>query len=108
IEPVALENQISDDQSHPDAVGDAKHSTASVYEYWPARKTGPAKASVWHSGRIVVRGLHIEHWLDSSTVVDISLDSLEVQEAFRQSSRRGSSPVLARHERRDSPLALQF
>jgi hypothetical protein len=108
IEPVALEYQIADDESHPDAVGDAKHSTASLYEYWPAQKSGPAKANVWHTGRIVARGLHIEHWLDGRKTLDISLDSPEVQESFRKSSRRGSSPVLAKHERRSSPIALQF
>ena len=44
IEPVALEYQIADDEAHPDAVGDLKHSTASLYEYWPPEKSGPAKA----------------------------------------------------------------
>jgi hypothetical protein len=108
IEPVALEYQIADDEAHPDALGDAKHSTASVYEYWAPQKPGPAKANVWHSGRIVARGLHIEHWLDGQKVVDISLDSPDVQESFRQSSRKGSSPLLAKQERRTSPIALQF
>jgi hypothetical protein len=108
IEPVALEYQIADDEAHPDAIGDLKHSTASVYEYWPPNKTGPAKAGMWHTGRIVARGLHIEHWLDGKKVVDISLDAPDVQESFRNSSRKGSSPVLAKHERRSSPIALQF
>ena len=108
IEPVALEYQIADDEAHPDAVGDLKHSTASLYEYWPPQKSGPAKAGMWHSGRIVARGLHIEHWLDGKKVVDLSLDSPDLQESFRKSPRRGSSPVLAKHERRSSPIALQF
>lgn len=108
IEPVALEYQIADDEAHPDALADARHSTAAVYEYWPAQKTGPAKANVWHTGRIVAKGLHIEHWLDGAKVVDIELDSPQVQEAFRASSRKGSSPVLAKQERRSSPIALQF
>lgn len=108
IEPVALEYQIADDERHPDASGDAKHSTASVYEYQAPRKRAPAKANTWHTGRIVAKGLHIEHWLDGEKVVDIELDAPEVQEAFRQSGRRGSSPVLAKHERRSSPIALQF
>jgi Domain of Unknown Function (DUF1080) len=108
IEPVALEYQIADDERHPDAAGDVKHSTASVYEYWPPQKPALAKAGVWHRGRIVIRGLHIEHWFDGMKVVDISLDSPEVQESFRKSQRRGSSPVLAKHERRSSPIALQF
>jgi hypothetical protein len=108
IEPVALEYQIIDDLRHPDALGDEKHSTAAVYEYWPAVKPGPARADVWHSSRIVAQGLHIEHWLDGRKVVDIRIDSPEVQQAFASSRRRGSSPVLAGHERRSSPIALQF
>jgi hypothetical protein len=108
IEPVALEYQIADDERHPDALRGASHSTAAVYEYWPPQKSGPAKANVWHTGRIVARGLHVEHWMDGRKVVDISLDAPEVQEAFRKSTRRGSSPVLAKHDRRSSPIALQF
>jgi hypothetical protein len=108
IEPVALEYQIADDERHPDALRGATHSTAALYEYWPARKTGPAKADVWHTGRIVARGLHIEHWLDGRKVLEIALDSPKVQESFRQSARRRSSPLLAKQERRNSPIALQF
>jgi hypothetical protein len=108
IEPVAFEYQIIDDQRHPDALGSEKHSTAALYEYWPAHKDGPAKADIWHTSRIVARGLHIEHWLDGKKVLNVKIDSPELQESFRQSPRRGSSPVLAKQERRDSPIALQF
>ncbi|MBS1860061.1 MAG: hypothetical protein JST11_32125, partial [Acidobacteria bacterium] len=41
-------------------------------------------------------------------VVDVQLDSPDVQEAFRRSQRRGSSPALAKQERRTSPIALQI
>jgi len=108
IEPVALEYQIADDERHPDALKDDKHSTAALYEYWTASKSGPPKAGVWHQGRIIAKGKHIEHWLDGKLVVHIDVDSPEVQQAFAQSSRRGSSPLLAKHERRNSPIALQF
>lgn len=108
IEPVALEYQIIDDEKHPDALTGPTHATAAVYEYWPAKKSGPVKAEVWHKGRIVARGLRIEHWLDGRKVVDIDLGSPEAQAAFAKSRRRGSSPVLAKHERRNSPIALQY
>jgi hypothetical protein len=108
IEPVALEYQIIDDAEHPDALTGPTHTTAAVYEYWPARKTDPVRADVWHASRILARGLHIEHWLDGDKVVDINLDAPEVQASFQRSKRRGSSPVLAKHERRSSPIALQF
>lgn len=108
IEPIALEYQIADDDTNPDATTDDKHSTAALYEYWPAAKNGPAHANEWHRGRIVVRGLHIEHWLDGRKVVDVELDSPALKSAFAASPRKRSSPLLARQERRDSPLALQF
>ena len=108
IEPVALEYQIIDDRGHPDALTDAKHTTAALYEYWPAKKDAPPEMNVWHSGRIVARGLHIEHWLDGRKVLAIELDSPEVQASFASSSRKGSSPVLAKQARRDSPIALQY
>jgi len=108
IEPVALEYQITDDEKHPDALGAESHSTAAIYEYVPARKAGPARAGVWHRSRIVARGLHIEHWLDGRKVLDVELDSPGVQEAFANSRRKGSSPVLAKHDRRESPIALQY
>jgi hypothetical protein len=108
IEPVALEYQIIDDLRHPDALSDRKHTTAAVYEYWPAATSGPVRSDGWHQSRIVAQGTHIEHWLDGLKVVDIRLDSPDVQQAFASSRRRGSSPVLAKHERRSSPIALQF
>lgn len=108
IEPVALEYQIIDDERHPDALTDTTHTTAAVYEYWPAQKDGPAKADVWHTGRIVARGLHIEHWLDGRRVADVELDSSAVQQSFAKSQRKESSPLLAKHARRESPIALQF
>jgi len=108
IEPVALEYQIIDDRSHPDALTDTKHTTAALYEYWPAKKDSAPEMNVWHTARIVARGLHVEHWLDGRQVLSIELDAPEVQASFAASSRKGSSPVLAKHERRESPIALQY
>lgn len=108
IEPVGLEYQITDDDANPDALSDLKHSTAAIYEYWPAKKDRPVGPNVWHTGRIVARGLHIEHWLDGRRVVDLDIDSPQAQAAFASSRRRGSSPLLAKPERRESPIALQI
>ena len=108
IEPVALEYQLADDEKHPDAVGGGSHSTAAIYEYVAAKKDRPVQANAWHKSRILARGLHIEHWLDGQKVVDADIDSPAVQEAFAKSKRKGSSPVLAKQERRESPIALQF
>ncbi len=108
IEPVALEYQIVDDERHADSRDNPLHRTAAIYEYRAANTDGPAEPEKWHAARIVVRGLHVEHWLDEKKVIDTDLDSPEMQQGFRNSGRRSSSPVLARHERRESPVALQF
>ncbi len=106
-EPTGLEYQMSDDESNPDAVSDPKHATAAVYEYIAAKKPRMAKPDVWHTGRIVARGLHIEHWLDGTKVVDIELDSDEAAAGFAASKRR-SAPMLRKQERRSSQIALQY
>jgi hypothetical protein len=108
IEPIGLEYQIIDDARHPDALSDPKHATGAIYEYWPANKGEAVRPDVWHTSRIVARGLHIEHWLDGKKVLDVDLSATEVQQSFAASRRRGSSPLLAKHERRTSPVALQF
>ena len=108
IEPIALEYQIADDAANKDALSDPKHACAALYEYWPAAKDAPARAGVWHTGRIVARGMHIEHWLDGMKVVDVDLGSPQMREAFAASPRKRSSPLLMRQERHESPIALQI
>lgn len=107
-EPVALEYQIIDDTGHADALSDRKHTTAAIYEYREAQTAESAKPGVWYRSRIVACALHIEHWLNGKKVVDAQLGSADMQQAFAASKRRGSSPVLAKHTRKDSPIALQF
>ncbi|MFN9430743.1 MAG: family 16 glycoside hydrolase, partial [Acidobacteriota bacterium] len=58
-------------------------------------------------GRIVVRGLHVEHWLDGERVVNVDLDSAEAEASFQQ-SKRVSRHMLRRQEKRRSPVALQI
>lgn len=107
IVPIGLEYQITDDETNSDALSDEKHSASALYEYWAPKKAGPARANAWHSGRIVVRGLHVEHWLDGRKAVDVDLDSENAREAFGKSQRRSSSALL-KQARRETPIALQF
>ncbi len=109
IEPVGLEYQITDDLANPDALSTPRHAAAAVYDYIePSKeKAGPAKPDVWHTSRIVARGLHIEHWLDEKRVVNIDFDSPEAEASFAISTRK-SAGLLRKQERRESPIALQI
>ena len=78
FEPLACEYQIADDEKNPDATADAKHSTGALYEYVAPRKLKAAGPGAWHSGRIIVRGLHFEHWLDGEKVAEGDFHSEEM------------------------------
>lgn len=60
-------------------------------------------AGVWNDGRIVVRGWHIEHWLNGVGVVDVDLDTPELR-ARIAASKFGSLPFATAREGR---IALQ-
>ena len=108
FEPIAAEYQIADDEQNPDALSDAKHSAGALYEFAAPRKSKPAAANVWHTGRIVVQGLRFEHWLDGEKVVAGDFQSEQMQEAYRVTQRRGTAGLLNSHKERESPIILQF
>lgn len=76
------EYQIIDDVNNPDIKGPDHESstTASLYlVYAPVNKTLHPVGS-WNTGKIVVKGNHIEHWLNGVKVVDCERKSAD----FRQ------------------------
>ncbi|HTI90194.1 MAG TPA: DUF1080 domain-containing protein [Puia sp.] len=66
-----MEYQIIDDYNHPE-VKDHKHekgSTASLYLCYAPEHKQLHPAGEWNTGRIIVKGSHIEHWLNGVKVV---------------------------------------
>jgi hypothetical protein len=107
IEPLALEYQITDDLANRDALTSADRSTAALYGYFAPLKKTPVRPGLWHTGRIVARGLHLEHWLDGHKVLELDLDKPEVHQAFLKTGRRWSEE-LASQQTQQSPIALQL
>jgi hypothetical protein len=69
-----LEYQLSDN-SQPEAA-DGRKACASLYgKYAPAPGAGCAPDK-FHTARIVVRGRHVEHWLDGKLVLTFEADSV--------------------------------
>lgn len=108
FEPIAAEYQIADDEANPDALSDVKHSAGALYEFAAPHKSRPAAANVWHTGRIVVKGLHFEHWLDGEKVAEGDFQSDEMRDSYRVSKRRGTAGMLSAHKELESPIILQF
>ncbi len=76
---IGLEYQILDDKNHPDAdqgVG-GNRTVASLYDLIPAgNHTIPGRnkrfngVGRWNRARIVVKGNHVEHWLNNEKVLE--------------------------------------
>ncbi|WP_204524830.1 3-keto-disaccharide hydrolase [Confluentibacter citreus] len=77
---IGLEFQILDDNKHPDAkLGtNGNRTTASLYDLITADNpdTGKGKSfkgiNQWNNARIVVKGGHVEHWLNNVKVVEFN------------------------------------
>jgi len=70
---IGYEYQILDDAVHPDAKKgkDGDRTIGSLYDMIPAAKDKPVKpVGEWNTARIVVRGAHVEHWLNGMKVVE--------------------------------------
>jgi hypothetical protein len=105
--PAGYEYQILDDAVHPDAKRgkDGDRTLASLYDMIPAAKDKQVKpVGEWNTARIVVRGAHVEHWLNGVKVVEYDRDS----PAFREivaGSKFKVYPGFA--EMHDTPIVLQ-
>ena len=80
---IGYEYQILDDERHPDAkLGrDGNRTLASLYDLLPPAKTKKTNPiGEWNTARIIVRGNHVEHWLNGEKVLDYNRDT----DSFRQ------------------------
>jgi hypothetical protein len=79
------EYQMIDDKSARDTLT-PKHLTATFYDVLPREvNTSVKDADEWNSSRIIVKGNHVEHWLNGVKVLEFELGSPEVLAAVAKS-----------------------
>ncbi len=78
------EMQILDDAVHADG-RKAKTRAGTLYDVVPCAFDVARPAGEWNHARIVVKGTHVEHWLNGFKVVDIDTASPEYKKAVAES-----------------------
>lgn len=68
----APEYQLLDDAAHSDG-GNRVTSAGAAYALYPAPAGAVRPANQWNSTRIVVRGPHVEHWLNGTKLLEYEL-----------------------------------
>lgn len=83
---VGFEYQMLDDQRHPDGRNGPIRQSGSLYSLIPpiaAKKLKPI--GEFNESRIVVRGEHIEHWLNGVKILETDLGSDQLKRAIAAS-----------------------
>jgi Domain of Unknown Function (DUF1080) len=82
-----LEFQVLDDDKHPDAkLGrNGNRTVGSLYDLIPAGGKKANAIGEWNTGRIVSKGMHVEHWLNGKKVVAYERGSAAFREAVAMS-----------------------
>ncbi len=85
---LGLEYQILDDARHPDGKI-VTHRSADLYDLLAARTDKPINpVGEWNTGRILVKGNNIQHWLNGEKVTEIEYGSEQWIESFEKSKYR--------------------
>jgi hypothetical protein len=82
---IGHEYQMIDDERHADAKIGAHRQTAAFYDVLPAADRPLKPAGEWNSSQVIVKGKHVEHWLNGKRVLQYELDSPALSAAIAKS-----------------------
>src|SRR5204862_3051839 len=80
------EYQMIDDSGNSDAKVGPLHATGSFYDVLPPSDDKPLKpAGEWNQSRVLLKGNHVEHWLNGKKVLEYELGSADLKAAIAKS-----------------------
>jgi hypothetical protein len=82
---IGHEYQLIDDARHADAKISTERQTASFYDVKSATSHPTKPVGEWNTSRVLVKGNHVEHWLNGTKVLEYELGSPEVLAAVKDS-----------------------
>src|SRR3954447_21519768 len=78
------------DGAHPDAgLREGRRETAAFYDVFAAPAAKPRPTPAFNTGRVLVKGNHVEHWLNDAKVLEYELDSDTLRTAIADSKFKG-------------------
>ena len=85
--PIAHEYQVLDDAGHPDAKVGTHRQASAFYDVLPPSPAAKQLQPVgeFNRSRVLVRGNHVEHWLNGAKVLEYELGSPELKAAIAKS-----------------------
>jgi hypothetical protein len=86
---IGHEYQVIDDTKHADAKIGPHRQTAAFYDVLPAANRPTKAAGEWNQSRVVVKGTHVEHWLNGTKVLEYELASEPLRAAIAKSKFKG-------------------
>lgn len=100
--PLGFEYQVLDDAVHRDGKKPTTSAGALYHVIAPSPDKVLKPVGEWNQGRIVVKGRHIEHWLNGTKVVDVTSEGPEWDAAVAKSKyaknaaygREASGPIV--------------
>ena len=102
---IGCEYQLVDDEKHPDGVrGGKTHQTAALYDLIAPADRKTNAIGEWNNSRIIVKGNHVEHWLNGVKTVEFEFGS-EALKALIAKSKYKKVPGFG--EKKKSPILLQ-
>lgn len=85
---LGLELQLIDDERVADAKVEPSRGTGALYLFAaPTAQLPPLPMEQWHTARVLVKGSHIEHWLDGVKVLDTDLESETLRRTMQAQAR---------------------
>lgn len=85
---LGLELQLIDGQRVAGAKVEPSHGTGAMYLFAaPTAALPPLPVEQWHTARVLVKGSHVEHWLDGVKVLDTDLESETLRKTMAAQAR---------------------
>ncbi len=106
---VGFEYQLIDNGRHPDALRGPLYQSGSVYSIFPPSRDVTRPVGQFNHSRLVLKGNHVEHWLNGEKVVDAELDSPVVKETLAKRWGKDSAVynLLVNQPKKLCPISLQ-